>query len=244
MSRPVILLGYGFAGEAILPVLTAAGLKVSVTSRKPEKLSLHNTPVFAFDFHNPETWENLPAGSDLIWTFPADRPTHLIQFLDWCHSQDLTCRVVLGTTSAFLSDAGPVDENSPLKPEDPRVVCERLLMDSGAIWLLCSGLWGGARHPADWLRRGLIQNGNKLLNLIHREDVAAVVLHVLQSGIRRDLYCLSDGNSYLWKELLIRFRESGFPVPETLPEGPHSGKWILNNRVRQMMGAGFSFRTL
>jgi len=237
-------MGYGFAGEAILPVLTAAGFQISVTSRRPERLSLPDTQVLTFDFHTPETWRNLPSGSDLIWTFPAGDPHRMTQFLDWTRSQDLTCRVVLGTTSAFLQDTGPVDEDSPLKPGDPRVICERLLMETGAIWLLCSGLWGGNRHPADWLRKGLIQNGNKLLNLIHREDVAAVVLQVLQSGIRRDLFCLSDGTPYLWKELLNRFRDSGLSVPESLPEGPFSGKKLLNSRIRQMMGAGFSFRTL
>lgn len=244
--KSIVLLGYGFTGEAILPVLMKAGYKVSVTSRNPEKLTdlPESVQKIKFDLLKNETWENIPGQSELIWLFPAEPFVAVKSFLDFADQHQLSCRLVLGTTSSFLLHSGQIDETSPLDYTRPRVQGENLLYESGAVWLQCSGLWGGDRQPVNWLNKGFIKNGNKTLNLIHRDDIAEIAVQILKKDIRNNMFCLSDGNPYLWKNLLEAFKKSGQTSVDSLPDGPEENRQISNTKIAGLMGEEFKFRKL
>ncbi|MBN8704369.1 MAG: NAD(P)-binding domain-containing protein [Bacteroidetes bacterium] len=244
--KNLILLGYGFTGEAILQAFLKAGFQVIVTSRNPEKLP--DLPEFVqkikFDLLNKATWTNLPDQSELIWMFPAEPIEAVKSFLEFARQHQISCRIILGTTSSFLAQTGQIDEKSELDFSRVRVQGEKLLFDKGAVWLQCSGLWGGDRQPVNWLNKGLIKNGNKTLNLIHRDDIAEIAVQILAKDIRSDMFCLSDGKPYLWKNLLVEFKKSVQTSVDSLPDGPEENRQISNAKIAGLMGEDFRFRKL
>jgi len=244
--KKLVLLGYGFTGEAILPAFLKAGFQVTVTSRNPEKLPdlPESVQKIKFDLLNKATWTNLPDQSELIWLFPAEPIEAVNSFLQFAGQHHIPCRIVLGTTSSFLAQTGQIDEKSELDFSRSRVQGEKLLFDNGAVWLQCSGLWGGDRQPVNWLNKGLIKNGNKTLNLIHRDDIAEIAVQVLKKELRSDMFCLSDGKPYLWKNLLEEFKKSGQTSVDSLPDGPEENRQISNAKIAGLMGEDFRFRKL
>lgn len=241
-----VLLGYGFTGEALLPAFLKAGFQVTVTSRNPEKLTVLPESVrkIQFDLLNRQTWTNLPGQSELIWLFPAEPIEAVKSFLQFAEQHQIRCRIILGTTSSFIAQTGPINEKSELDFSRSRVQGEKLLFEQGAVWLQCSGLWGGDRQPVNWLNNGLIKNGNKTLNLIHRDDIAEIAVQILKKEISNEMFCLSDGQPYLWKNLLETFKKSGQTLVDTLPDGPEENRQISNAKIAGFMGEDFRFRKL
>ena len=101
-TRPLILLGSGYTGEALLTAAAAAGFTPVPTSRTPgARTTADGTPWVRFDLRDESTWVNLPAVPRYAWLFPA---APLEQVRRFTERIDLRSRrvVVVGTTSSYL----------------------------------------------------------------------------------------------------------------------------------------------
>ncbi len=101
-TRPLLLLGSGYTGEALLAAAAAAGFTPIPTSRTPGgRTTADSTPWIRFDLRDESTWVNLPSALHCAWLFPA---APLEQVRKFAERFDLRSRrvAVVGTTSSYL----------------------------------------------------------------------------------------------------------------------------------------------
>lgn len=200
----ITILGAGYVGEALQLRCPDA----AATRRRPAPESTHHR----FDLDDPATWDTPPlSGRAVIWTFPA-RPLDQVQaFYQRCLTQS-TSLIVLGSTSAYrIADEDSkrvvtVDEQSPLDLDQPRVQGEEWLRSQGATVLQLAGIFGPGRDPADWLRRGRIKDGAKVVNLVHVDDIVAVIAHLIASPAPGRRINVANGEPIAWRNLAEQFR--------------------------------------
>lgn len=202
-SGPVIL-GAGHVGRALVAAVSGA-----IGTRRS---SGHRGPIF--DLMDEATWASVPlAGRQAVWTFPAAPPEAVERF----HDRRLSAArsvIVLGSTSACLVDRDAIDpvritEETELDLAQPRVQGEEWLRRRGATVLRLAGIHGAGRDPAAWIRDGRIRDGSRLVNLIHVNDIVAVIRHFLAHPAPGLWLNVSDGNPLPWQDLLQRFQATG-----------------------------------
>ena len=172
------------------------------TSRSKEKLR-HQIRGVVFDSEVPETWQNVsrikPEG--IVISFPlADCtfPQELHTFL-----RTLTDRIVIiGSTGAFKEDIAVITDDSPIDPSNKRAMAEESFRLKGAVILHSAGIYAEGRNPLEWLRRGLVKDVNRTVNLIHAADLARACNFLLEDFHASERYVISDNHPYRWLDIL------------------------------------------
>ncbi len=248
MTRPVIVLGSGYTGLVLHRMGTSQGWTVHATSRNPltNLADIPSEQRLQFDLEQPSTWRNIPAGTDLIWCFPA---TPLEQVQAFARTLDTSARrmVVLGSTSAYeafdhSTEYPPswIDESSPIDMTKPRVLGEEYLREQhGAIVLRVAGIYGPGRNPLDWIRHGRVSPSRKYVNLIHAEDLAAICLLALEKGKPGESYNVSDGTARTWDEIYATARQRWGVPTVAKKEDNSTGKRISTAKLRSELGYRF-----
>lgn len=234
-SPQLLILGAGYVGRQLLAAApNALGTRRTDASLGPRE--------FVFDLANPATWEHLDAAQrHVVWTFPATPPDLVERFFE-AKLKQAASLIVLGSTSAYKVTRPDqlIDEDAPLDLSQPRVVGEEWLRTQGATILQLAGIFGPAREPVDWLKKGLIKNGLKRVNLIHVADIVQVIQALARSpkpGLRLNL---SNGQVPAWKDLVEIFQQRGllspdFVLPEAVPGSEN--KLIDSGRLRALFPA-------
>lgn len=238
-QRDTTILGAGYTGAALL-------------RRFPRAAATHRAArdgAFAFTLEDEASWRNPPlAGRHVVWTFPA-APLPLVQAFHEACLRDAANLIVFGSTSGYLleDDAGIplLDEDAALDLRLPRVQGEEWLRARGATVLRLAGIFGPGREPADWLRRGLIRDGARLVNLIQVEDIVALVARLFEHPAPGAHINVAGGEALAWRDLAARLQERGelspdWSFPETGAAAVH-GKRIDNRRLRGLL-PGHVFR--
>lgn len=242
--NPLVILGSGYTARFLWPLVANRSPQALATSRSPEQHlgSVPPTQRIRFDLSQPDTWANIPQGTDLIWCFPAV-PLDLVQQFARTLNTPSSRLVVLGSTSAYdLGDSQEyppawIDETAPIDLTKPRVQGEEFLRTNcGAIILRIAGIYGPGRNPLDWIRKGRVGPSRKYVNLIHVDDLAAICLAALERGTPGEAYNVSDGHPRTWDDL-CRTAEQRWQVrsPQTAPT-QDPGKRISNTKLTQELG--------
>ncbi len=255
MHHSLIILGSGYTAKFLLPLAQHRYSHVFATSRDPDRHLTHLSldQRIRFDLARPETWQAIPASTDLVWCFPAV-PNELVQrFAD---AAFLRARrlVVLSSTSAYndytSAEYPPpwTDETAPVDLIKPRVQGEELLRSNyGAILLRVAGIYGPGRNPIEWIRTGRVNRSRKYVNLIHVEDLASSCLAALMHADPSGTYNVSDGNPRTWMEI-CQMVEQRWNIRSTASqELEPSGKRVLNNRMCELLklhGTDLRYRDL
>jgi nucleoside-diphosphate-sugar epimerase len=130
-----------------------------------------------------------------------------------------------------------VDESSPVAPDRPGAINaaagEKWIRESGlferSTILRLAGIYGPNRTPnLQKLRSGeaLDVHPEGFLNLIHRDDIARVVLNLLRHPAPKSLYCASDGHPvtradyYRWIAEQLELPSPVFAPPRDPPSEP------------------------
>ena len=234
----VVVLGSGYLARFMLS-LQRVYSTVLHTSRDPDHhLSwLPSKQRIRFDLARPDSWDNVPSGADLLWSFPAAPPNAVRNF---AHTRAFGRLVVLGSTSAY--DVGSsvdypppwIDESAPIDYGRARVQGEEFLREGcGAIVLRVAGIYGPGRSPYDWIRTGRVTVSRKYVNLIHVEDLAEICLAALRHGVSGEAYNVSDGVPRTWAEIGRTF--DGHDC-DGAPQGEQpSGKRIDTAKLRSLL---------
>ena len=243
MSTPsLIILGTGYTGRVLFREARASGRIVFAASRTPET-TLPDIPPeqrLRFDLDRVDTWEALPPQADMVWTFPAVPPEAVRAFGEQV-AHRLRRLVVLGATSAYDGSpqavrGEPVDETAPVDRTIARVQGEEFLRERyGAIVLRVAGIYGPGRNPLDWIRQGRVGYSHRYVNLIHVEDLAAIILRILEDGMPGDIYNVSDGTPRRWSEIMDA-AAARWGTAKPLPADPTPGKRISNRKLLAELG--------
>lgn len=243
MSSPsLVILGTGYTGRVLFRQARASSRIVFAASRAPATTLMDIPPEqrLVFDLDRAETWEALPVHTDAVWTFPAVPPDTVCAFGEQV-AHRLRRLIVLGATSAYDGSpqavrGDPVDETVPVDRTIARVHGEELLRERyGAIVLRVAGIYGPGRNPLDWIRQGRVGYSHRFVNLIHVEDLAAIILRILEDGTPGDTYNVSDGTPRRWSEIMDA-AAARWGTGKPLPADPTPGKRISNRKLLAELG--------
>jgi len=245
------ILGAGYTGRHIYRLAEQRGIRVTATSRNPDtRLDFVPPPHrVEFDLQRRETWHNIPAGSAVIWCFPAAPAATVASFADSA-LRHITRLIVLASTSAYdragrSAGAVDVDETAGIDLTRPRVQGEEYLRRHGeAIVLRIAGIYGPGRNVLDWIRRGKISRSSRCVNLIHVEDVAGICLAALEHGRSGEVYNVSDGRPRRWMEICEEAnRRWNVPLPPVRENAP-PGKRLSIGKLERELDYTFRFPDL
>lgn len=218
----ILLLGYGFTSKYLKIYLEQRGYNVFSTSRT-------NKDLIYFDLEDENSYENIKDNYNIIWTFPAKPLDKVKKVYDSLNTSKII--IVFGTTSSYIQEDIEITEESKLDISKERVQGELFLHNKGTNLVNLSGIYGNERNPYNWLNRGLIKNSNKLVNLIHIDDICKFTNLLLENNINNEIFNLSDGKPYLWKDIWEKGIEKKFTNVDCPEYSNFEGKKVINNKV-------------
>jgi nucleoside-diphosphate-sugar epimerase len=276
----VLIIGCGYVGTALGRELAVQGHEVhGLTrsgSRDAELQAAGIRPVRG----DLAALEALPVGPpDLDWVVncaapaggsPQDYETLYLEgnrrLVRWLLSKPPTRLLYTSSTGVYGQDDGSeVDESSPTEPATATgrilVAAENLLRataDAGtipAVILRVAGIYGPGRGY--WLRQFLAGEarlegrGERVLNMIHRDDVVGAVQCALVRGLPGRVYNATDHEPVAQIDLFRWLAtELGRPLPAAAPPDDTGGrrrgathKRVLNHRLTRELGYQFRFPT-
>jgi hypothetical protein len=202
-DKIILILGGGWAGSRL--ALRDPLRRCMITTKSPiTLLELLNMGlnVVLFDSWDESTWVNLPPAEDVestVITFPLSGSAAAIASLDRLWTRLAGPVFCLSTASVFTTTgkSALVTESSPLsgttvngKSLSDRIVGEKWALARGSTVLHLSGTCedeedpfgglGATRSIRTFLAKRVVKSGNKLLNVVHINDVATVIDTLLQ----------------------------------------------------------------
>jgi nucleoside-diphosphate-sugar epimerase len=275
----VLVVGCGYVGTPLGAELARRGHKVWGVRRSQSAksgLDAAGIKMVSADITRPETLDSLPRGCDWVVLCVSAgggaeedyRKTYVQgaqNLLNWLSSQPPRKFVYTSSTGVYgQSDGSVVDETSPVEPQAETgkvlVEAERVVLDAAgsglpAVVLRVAGIYGPGRGY--WLKQYLAGQaaiegeGSRILNMIHRDDVAGIACVALERGIPGQVYNAVD-NEPISQRALFEWlsRELGRELPPVIPEDATkartrgvTSKRILNKRIKEELGYHFKYPT-
>jgi nucleoside-diphosphate-sugar epimerase len=256
-----LIIGCGYLGRVVARHWLAEKKPVvALTRSQVEELrSLGIEPILG-DVTDPATLR-LPAVTTIVYAVGLDRSSGMsmreVYLGGLANVLDVLPPprrfVYVSSTSVYGQSAGEtVDEAAPTDPaeENGRIVleCERLLRHRlpEAIVLRFAGIYG----PGRLIKRAALEKGDplstdpdKLINLIHVEDGARVVVAAAERGRPGATYNVADGRPVTRREFYTTMADLlGAPPPRfdsTSREAANRG--ISNRRLVEELGVEFQY---
>jgi nucleoside-diphosphate-sugar epimerase len=232
--RALVVLGCGFAGEALARRRLAAGGLVRATVRRDEErdrlrargIDAHTVPVLT-----PDALAGvLRDGDDLAVCFPPDGRTDAV-----LSPLAATTRatVYLSSTGVYGERTGDIDEDTPLDlatdKARARADAESRWRTHGATVLRAAGIygpWRGLHRRVLEGRHALPDGGHRVVSRVHVDDLAALMHACLSRALCRETFVVADQCPVPQREAVAWLCErlgvaevpvaTGEAVPETL----------------------------
>ncbi|EGN96987.1 hypothetical protein SERLA73DRAFT_93676 [Serpula lacrymans var. lacrymans S7.3] len=260
----VLILGAGWIGEFLIPLLQTQRLAFAATTRDGRAVAGADTIAWGFDPIDEEQKDisNIPLAKYVVVVFPlkgVGQSKLLVESYSKAHgvSTSNVHFIQLGSTGIWdlprdkLSDPEwPwVTRYSPYNTSNERAIAEDELLTYGGCVLNLSGLWGGQRDPKHWVSRGTIGGSKeavslkKSLHLIHGEDVARAIVAVTsnweaatRNGNGR--WMLTDGFVYDWWSLFAAWADETESSGGGVDRSPSKqAQWVYELMVEEEVRA-------
>ncbi|MFC3093643.1 NAD-dependent epimerase/dehydratase family protein [Alteromonas sediminis] len=215
MPNSVLLCGCGWLNTQLIHPLHSLGVKVLATSRdtqKLQRLSDQGVQSAFFELGQPFPFSKVPVNHDttIVLSIPPGRrnpDTTMfeagIRMLIAQFSARQPAHIIFISTSAVYGDKAnqEIFEHSPLAPNTAsahtHVALEHTVTESfphNHTILRLAGLVGPARHPATSLAGKQLTAPNRVVNLVHSEDVVVALLRLIKQGPQNQAMhlCASD----------------------------------------------------
>lgn len=244
----LLLIGHGYLGQAVGRVFCERGWEVVPVSLTGGDGSL------ACDVGEPAAVSRLPAADVVVHCAATGRggaAAYQHVYVDGC--RNLTERFPAGllcftsSTSVYAqTDGSVVTEESPVSPERETgrllLEAERLTLGARGLVVRLAGIYGPGRSVI--LQKFLAgeavveEDGRRFLNQIHRDDAARAIHHLVTSGVRGEVFNVSDSQPLTQRDCYEALgRIFGRPLP---PSGPRdlnrkrgwTHKQVSNDKLR------------
>ena len=267
----VLVLGCGYVGLAAGALLARAGHTVFGLRRSAaaaESLRAAGLLPLTGDLTRPADLDRLPGPFHWVINTVSSarggaaeyRDTYLEgtrTLLAWLATQPVRRFVYTSSTSVYAQNDGRnVDETSPAEPagETGRLLrdTEDLLLDAArtrgfpAVILRVAGIYGPGRgHLFQQLLTGaarLAGDGSRLLNMVHRDDVASALVTALRHGQSGGIYNCADDLPVSQRDFLAwNATQLGRPLPPSATEAENAArkrglthKRVANHKLRAL----------
>ncbi len=239
------------------PVLRQAGLQpLFADLTRPESLA-HVRPEFDWVVHC------ISAPNSSVQAYRATYVEATRHLLAWLSKAPVKKLVYTSSTGVYAqNDGSTVDEVSLTEPatETSRALleAERLLLEAArqnrcpAVILRVAGIYGPGRGY--WLRQFLSGearlegDGQRVLNMVHRDDVAGAIIAALQRGEPGEIYNITDNEPVTQLEVFTWLsKRLNRPLPPAGKAAPRkrgvTNKRISNECLRTQLGYRLKYPT-
>jgi nucleoside-diphosphate-sugar epimerase len=275
----VLIIGCGYVGLPLGADLARQGHEVfglrRSASAKSKLEAAGIKPLFA-DITRPETLAGLPGSFDWVVNCAASGGGDTGDYrriyvegtrnvVEWLSPHPPKKFVYTSSTSVYgQTDGSWVTETSPAEPSaaTSRILAatEEMLIDAvrhtgfPAVILRVAGIYGPDRGY--WLKQVLENRariegkGDRILNMIHRDDVVGCIIAALEGGRPGGIYNAVDDEPASQLDLFRWLAaELGQSLPPSAPEEPGSrtrgftNKKVSNQKLKTELGYRFKFPT-
>ncbi|KAK4150137.1 hypothetical protein C8A00DRAFT_37271 [Chaetomidium leptoderma] len=257
----LLILGAGWTATFLIPLLQSRNVPFAATTTSGHPVADVPTLSFKFDPSAPEhetlsAIAALPRARYVLVTFPltGTGPSKLlIETYTATHrsgnnnaagekKKNSDIRFIqLGSSGIWQQQQQQnscwITRHSPYATTNPRALAEDELRSLGGCVLNLAGLWGGGRTPRNWAGRVAptkeAVREKRSLHLIHGDDVARVVVAVVDGGCgwedddkmwevsgRGQRWLVTDGFVYDWWALLVGWADGGGGGDKEKEKGP------------------------
>lgn len=263
VKRRVLIVGCGYVGLPLAKALAGAGHEVFGLRRSAaarEEFVTNGIAALVADITQPASLSALPNAFDWVVHCVASSGGSLEDYrqvyfegtrnlLHWLSSKPPEKFVYTSSTSVYgQTDGSSVDESSVTAPDAETaqvlVATERLLIRPagespvGAMVLRLAGIYGPGRgHWFKQYLRGEARiegNGERWLNMIHRDDVVGAILAGLERGTAGRIYNVVDDEPVRQRDFFAWLAgQLGRPLPPVVEEsaGTARRRGLTNKRV-------------
>ncbi|MDX1951132.1 MAG: SDR family oxidoreductase [Verrucomicrobiota bacterium] len=213
----VLIIGCGYVGLAVAERFLSQGHTVIAMRRtRPENLD-PDIHLLQGDITQPESLQTMTPDFDWVINTVSSsrggseeyRAVYLEgtrNIINWLQDSPLQKFVYTSSTSVYGQVNGEyVTENSPTSPQTPTsqilVETEQLILEKSSsgfpgVILRVSGIYGPERghlfHQYLGSEAKISGSGDRLLNMIHRDDLAGIIEAALTRGIPGNIYNATD----------------------------------------------------
>lgn len=270
-ARRALILGCGYVGVALGVRLAQSGYAVFGLRRSADadaELRASGIQPLVGDLTRRDHLERLPGPFDWVINTvsssrggaEAYRDTYLEgtrTVLAWLATQPLAKFVYTSSTSVYAqNDGSVVDESSPAQPagETGRLLrdTEELLLSAArerafpAVILRVAGIYGPGRgHLFHQFLAGearVAGDGSRLMNMVHRNDVATAIIAALEHGQPGEIYNCADDEPVSQRDFLAWLAaQLGRPLPPPASEAENAArkrglthKRVSNRKLRAL----------
>lgn len=248
-----LILGCGYVGQRVAKQWLEAGQRVMAITRSPSSataLQEKGLMPIVWNWHDPYPPQAANIALDEIDTvlIAVSHAVHdggdphsahrlgLMHALQWLGRRPGRRWIYLSTTGVYgsVSAGALVDETTPVAPDRPSSISaasaeawlQENLPERERVVLRPAGIYGPNRVPnATAIRESLpiAATPNSILNLIHVDDLASIIVHIADSAPQRSLYCICDGHSPTRRDYYAFIASlKGWPPPRFVDEGTQS----------------------
>lgn len=192
----IAVIGCGWLGLPLSQKLIEMGHLVYGSTTRSEKIvDLNKAEIIPFLYDGIHQVE-LPEWSHeiecVVLNFPPSKSANYpVQIENLLKQFPPSCAIIFtSSTSVYVETEGEVDENGLVKTEHAVALAEKEVLNSKnpATILRLGGLIGENRHPIRYLSGKNVENGNHVVNLVHRDDVIASILSILENAAWNKTY--------------------------------------------------------
>jgi nucleoside-diphosphate-sugar epimerase len=261
-SRNILVVGAGYTGAPLALALKQRGHRVTAWVRSEEsarRLQSQGLLVKMADASQAQPWREIDSFTDAVVFCAAAGGggeeswvkvyrEALGRALD--HAAGGTF-VYTSSTSVFQqNDGSAVDESSPILPLNEKaellVAAEERVLAAWGVVLRLSGIYGPGRavYWSHYVQKGapVPGNGERWVNMIHRDDAVAAILHVLEHPATAGQAYNTTDNEPVQLRVLLEWiaARAGRPRPVFgAPEDPArrrglTSKRVLNHKLRAL----------
>lgn len=185
MENQICLIGCGWLGLPLAEQLQPM-FKVVATSRAAEKCQLLNSKgIEAIEINN-NTWTLPEHVINSAWVVFMIPPTGLEDYVGFTknilHQFPITTKIILTSSiGVYEPSLDVVNEQSNVIQNHPLILVENYIQQTFAqsYLLRLAGLVNEQRHPVYYLSGKENLNPQQVVNLVHQEDVIAVIQSIL-----------------------------------------------------------------
>lgn len=273
-----LIIGCGYVGMELGARLVKMGHEVWGVRRgedSAEELEAHGIKPLALDITEGSEWSKIPGGFDWVVNLVSSGKGGLEEYRQvylggnrnltaWARSNPVKKIVYSSSTSVYAQkDGSAVKETSPAEPatETSQVLleAEKLLLETApelpTVVLRVAGIYGPGRGH---LFKQYLANeakipgkGDRIINMIHRDDLADAIIAALKNGRPGEIYNVTDDEPvsllafYRWLAETLGKWMPPFTADEQEPERKRAitSKKIQNRKLKIELGVQLKYPT-